>query len=194
MYCINCGKQIKDGSRFCKYCGSGQTEGTPVDSGYTRNSWDNPAIKQSQIMTGNFTAIDLGIVILYIILGIRWIAAFFGNIKNTWNVFGFMEADMRLLLMLVYILPFAIFLLIGAIGILNVRNQEYHVSIAVILAIVGLIMKIGAAIFDSYSIMNKVKLVAYQVFSVYGSIGIFTIIVCVVIAILLHAKMTGSGR
>lgn len=193
MYCTNCGKQIKDGSRFCKYCGGAQAAGNPAGAGNARNSWNNSTIKQSQIIEGNFTVIDLCVGILYIILGIRWIVTFFGNMKNTWNIFGFVEEDMRLLLMLVYILPFVIFLLLGAIGVFNVRNQEYHVSIAVVLAVIGLMMKIGAAIFDSYSI-SKVKLVAHQVFAVYGSIGVFTIIFSVVIAIFLHTKIKSSER
>ncbi|GHU64975.1 hypothetical protein AGMMS49983_11890 [Clostridia bacterium] len=29
MYCINCGKEIKDGAKFCPYCGSEQAEAAP---------------------------------------------------------------------------------------------------------------------------------------------------------------------
>lgn len=33
MYCRNCGKEIKDGSRFCLYCGQAVQGGNPGAQG-----------------------------------------------------------------------------------------------------------------------------------------------------------------
>lgn len=32
MFCMNCGKQLPDGAKFCKYCGTSQEADTPVES------------------------------------------------------------------------------------------------------------------------------------------------------------------
>lgn len=186
MYCTNCGKQIEDGSRFCKYCGSAQGNQPPL-KGQGTYSGRQTSAGMSEAFPGNLTAIDWCTVILYGILIIRWIAVFFGNLKLTWSIFGIVDSDMRLLLMMVYILPFVLVMLLCAIGILNIKNQEYHMSIGAILAVIGLLLKIGAVIFDTYSI-SAVKLMVFQIFRVYGSIGIFTIIFSVIIGIFLYTK------
>ena len=30
MYCMNCGKQIRDGARFCPFCGADQSDAAPA--------------------------------------------------------------------------------------------------------------------------------------------------------------------
>lgn len=192
MYCINCGKQIENESKFCKYCGSTQNMGYMGNKKSDCHSWDNNMTTESSArFKYNFSALDICIGILYIILVIRWIITLLENIKETWNIFDFVEPDMRLLLLIVYMLPFAIAILLCIVGFYNVKNQEYHISLGILLALFGFFMKIGTAIIDRFS-ANTLDIVAYQIFSVYGSIGIFTIILSVMITIILYSKASSN--
>ena len=35
MFCKNCGKEIKDGTKFCEFCGAGQENVQPIEQSST---------------------------------------------------------------------------------------------------------------------------------------------------------------
>lgn len=194
MFCSKCGKQIEDGSRFCPYCGNvqGQDAGQSSHLGYSANKNMYNSGNQGGGLLMGMSAVDIIIAALYIILALWWTVQFFSNLKGSWTTYEFLGTDAKFIGMILYIIPYALILCLSIIGALGVRKQEYHISTGVIIGGVGLILKIGSAIFDSASYKSYV-IVAQRVLFVYGAIGISTLILGIVIAVLLYAKLNQAG-
>ena len=73
MFCINCGKEISDGSTFCPECGTAQQETTPPPTSSTGN-FANP-VNQSAVKKAPYNAMC---IIGLVISGISLLLNFFG--------------------------------------------------------------------------------------------------------------------
>ena len=194
MFCTSCGREIKDGAKFCVYCGSSQMAGG-----------ENLRYKQSEKTTaGNITntakgfmegmtVLDLAIVFIYIVIIARWFGVFVSKLKYTWEVFEYVESDLRLLLIVLFFIPFGIVFLLSLVGIRSAKIKEYHISISVIIAIFALVVKV-AAFFLRNAAWGSYLYTGYIVLMLYGSIGVFTIIMCVLNGILLYTKANSNTR
>lgn len=188
MFCTSCGREIKEGAKFCVHCGSSQVEGKEnikyVQSGKMTENINRNTVKG--VMEG-MTFLDLVIVFIYITIIVRWFGVFVSNLKYTWGVFEYVEADFRLLLMVLFFIPFGIVFLLSFIGIRSVKRQEYHISISVIIAILALVVKV-AAFFLKNATWGSFLYTGYTVLMLYGGIGVFTIIMCVLNSVFLYTK------
>lgn len=190
MFCSKCGKQIEEGSRFCPYCGNVQepVAGRADNSMYSNKDSIHMDTNHGTGILKGMSAVDIIIAVVYLIMLLWWTIQFFSNLKGSWIVYEFMGPDAKFMGMIFYIIPYALVLCFSIIGILGVKKREYHISTSVIIVVIGLIVKIGSVVFNSISYKTYV-IVAQRVFAVYGAIGISTIVLGVITAVLLYAKM-----
>lgn len=196
MFCTNCGREIKDGAQFCVHCGSAQTVDTQGSYGWdTYQSYGQNETVQGAIgdKLKALTVLDWGIVLLYFITVFRWGKLFFTSLMPVWNAFHYVEADFRLLLMILYIVPSVIVIGFCVAGLWSVTNKKYHISIGIILCVLGLIFKIGQLIFAT-AIYGTAAHVAFRIFKVYGSVGVFTILMGIGIGILLYTRASSTHK
>lgn len=186
MFCNKCGKQIEDGSKFCQYCGGVQETPMGVNKNYSPTSYAQTAI------LGGMSVIDIVISAIYIILLLWWTSLFFKEIKDVWITFKHLENDAKFIGMLLYITPYVLLLCLVIVGIQGIRMHQYHVSIGVIISIIGIVTKMGAFIFDEVS-YKTYQIIITRVFSVYGSIGLSTIVLGIIISVLVYAKMNSNN-
>lgn len=189
MFCSKCGKQVDQGSRFCPHCGYIQKS---ADRKQHNQEYSNGEMHAGRSQCGEIilglSAVDIIIAVVYIIIVFWWTSQFLSNLKGTWQIYKFMEMDMKFVGMILYIMPYTLTLCLSLVGILGVRKREYHISTGVIIGILGLIMKIGSMIFDSVGYRSYL-IVVQRVFYVYGSIGITSLVLGIGIVVLLYAKI-----
>lgn len=185
MFCSKCGNQIEDGSRFCQYCGSTQEVGGENQS-YSIQTGGNEGILMGM------SAVELLICGMYILVAYWWTNSFLTKLKGSWQTFNYLGADAKFIGMILYIVPFVLVVGMAILGIVGVKDKEYHISTGVVIGVAGLLVKIGAAIFDAIS-YKTYAIIAYRIFAVYGAIGLSTVVMGILIVFLLYAK-TQQGR
>lgn len=186
MFCGKCGKQIEEKSRFCPYCGEILETNLESLDGHRRVD------KTGNVLLGSLTAVDIVIVVAYGIVTIWWTSLFFKELKFSWLTFGFLGTDAKFIGMVLYIIPYALILSFSIIGIHGVRTHRYHISTGVIIGMIGLITKIGSMIVNDMA-YKSYEVIATKIFTVYGSIGLSTIFISIVISVLLYAKLNGRS-
>ena len=87
MYCSKCGKEVKDGVKFCPYCGANcnDTAETEVDYNTQENSSNNSSksVKHNkQNKKGKKTGIIIGVIALFLVLGIVGFVIFGQPVKG----------------------------------------------------------------------------------------------------------------
>lgn len=63
MYCSNCGKQLEDGARFCKYCGAPTSHSeTPVSEPADKHSikQEDRALRENPVMVTEPLSLKFG--------------------------------------------------------------------------------------------------------------------------------------
>ncbi len=193
MFCTKCGKQIEEGSKFCQYCGAAQDSENTADR-VRKNDWvrqevsKDASIENKSVWMQGLSALDIGILVIYVVLIIRWTVTFFKGIKYTWDMFRYLEIVGNLIGMLLYIAPYVLILCLTIFGIRSVRKHQYNFSTGIIIVALGLIMKIGTLFFRNLTYINNV-VIGWRIFNTYGKIGIFTVVLGILASILLYAKM-----
>lgn len=195
MFCINCGKEIKDNAKFCVFCGCVQkSRNRGQINTYTLkelNDVRNFKDRIKNILIG-LTFLDVCIIGIYIAILCKWGIVFVSNMKYMWETFGDMEKDIRLLIMILFAIPAVSVVSFSVMGIKTVKRGEYHISLGMMLVVIGMVMKLGSYIFANVA-WDSVLFIATIIFMFYGSIGIFTVIMSGINCILLHSK-AGSAR
>lgn len=184
MFCNRCGKKIEDESKFCEFCGALQ-EGR-VDTVNNRNLYDLPE-RESKGIIGAMSAIDLVICALFVVIILWWTNIFFQNIKSNWEDFSLLNADMKFLGMILIIAPYIFVLGISAVGIMEIREKRYHMSVGVLIAAIAGIMKIGTYFFTEASFVSY-EIIFYKMFFTYGTAGFSTIVLGCIAAGLTYEK------
>lgn len=194
MFCFKCGKQIEDGSKFCQYCGAVQDNGNMSDTRYNstgnekqRHGFVDEVVNNKPAWYAGLSALDIGILVIYAVLILRWTVTFLKGIKYCWSTFSYLGIGGKLIGMLLYIVPYAFFLCLMVLGIQSVRKHRYNFSTGVITALLGLLMKIGTLFFRNIS-YGSYAIIGWRIFDIYGAIGIFTIVLGILAGILLYAK------
>lgn len=59
MFCSNCGKEIADGAKFCKYCGFSMDESADIKN-------EVSPVNHTEIATAHNTEMDRGALLLYL--------------------------------------------------------------------------------------------------------------------------------
>lgn len=93
MFCINCGKEIKDGYKFCDKCGAAQQESTPSPVSDTGN-YANP-INQATVQKAPYNKMCIiGLVISGISLLINF-CGLVGIVGTIVSVYGLITCEQK---------------------------------------------------------------------------------------------------
>ena len=190
MYCGNCGKENKEGVRFCAFCGAKMPEmkqSVPEENENIIRQEQQVHFKGNceNVQKTGIGATDIILVIIYILLAVPWTDLFVSNFMLTKTAFTFI--DEQNIAMGFYTLPYLLILAVVVIGIVNVFQQKYHISLGVAVIILSVILLIGKAVYSEIS-FDTVKLVAFRVFYVYGRLWIITLFFGIILTIFLYAK------
>lgn len=187
MFCFKCGGKLEESCRFCPYCGVSQLSDTePVQVTTDVQEEKDTTYVKSRMWYG-LSAVDIIICGVYIILAIRWADIFFSNLDGTWNYFGLIDSDTRFVGILIYLIVFAVLIILCLLGIMSVKNHKYHISISLFIIGAAVLLKAGMLIFNE-ALLDSAQIVAFQIFYVYGSAALSTIFLGVVNTVLLYSK------
>ncbi len=188
MFCSKCGKQIADGSNFCPYCGGKQEIVSQSSNNSMDNTaWTNSLDKNPTGIAAGFSAVDILLAVFYVILFIKWSASFIPNFSNTLKAFEFLGDGYRIGGISIYCVPYICMIALLAEGVREIIKHQYHIGIGVLTAGLGIIMKIGAFIFNEIS-FEPMKLIFYRIFLVYDNSTVIAIVLGAVITVLLLSK------
>lgn len=186
MFCNYCGKQIEDGSKFCPYCGKQMLRAESKD----QQSFNSEGKTPYSIDTGGrdkvgFSAVDVIIIALNVIICIRWINVFQLNYEYTKEAFKMIDKFSWGITF--YWIPFIIAMAFVVSAIIFQIKRNYYIFTGIGLTLLSVVLKIGAFIYDEIT-FDYDRLIYYRVFLVYKGVTTLTIILGVLITILLYYK------
>lgn len=182
MYCTKCGKENKDGARFCAYCGAEFRTNMQAETSQPLSYV--PRI-ETPAGTAGIKASDILLLILYIIWVIPWTLVAARNYESTKTAFDLL--DKQAIAMFCYLLPYILMLAIGIVGIVQIFKHKNYITLGILAMILSIVAKIGQAIFNETS-FETMELIGYRVFLVYGHEWIPTLVLGVILTVFLYAK------
>ena len=196
MFCSKCGKQIERGNKFCPYCGAVQVEKWQEEQPglyrggmeYRNAPIDRTTDRMNRGILGDMTGLDVVICAIFGILILWWTFTFFPGLKQSWISFSSMSADAKFLGILLLAIPYIFVLAMAGIGIYGVMHRAYHISMAILIGILGLFMKIADIFILTSFTYADYKLILRTLFVTYGEIGLSTVVLSIGAGILLYSK------
>lgn len=191
MFCNKCGKQNKDGVRFCAYCGA---ELNPSQTSKTVEQEKNREVRSVSSVgkAAGLKASDYILIALSVILVLIWADLFFSNYEITEMAFDWLGDD-RVQGILCYVFFFAMIAAVAVAVIIDIFKRKYHVSLGVTAAAISLIVGVGKQVYDEVS-FDTWELIWFRVFRVYGEIWIVSLVISVLLTVVLYAKYTQSRQ
>ena len=196
MFCSKCGKQIERGNKFCPYCGAVQVEKWQEEQPglyrggmeYRNAPIDRTTDRMNRGILGDMTVLDVVICAIFGILILWWTFTFFPGLKQSLISFSSMSADAKFLGILLLAIPYIFVLAMAGIGIYGVMHRAYHISMAILIGILGLFMKIADIFILTSFTYADYKLILRTLFVTYGEIGLSTVVLSIGAGILLYSK------
>lgn len=184
MYCNKCGKENKDGARFCAYCGN---ELKIIQKDMSLESLSCTLKSEKPIVYSGVKASDIILLILYVIWAIPWTYDAVLNYEVTKRAFDLLDTET--VAMVCYVLPCILALLIAVFGIIQVFQRRYYITMGILAMLLSVVIRIGRAIFNDLT-FDTTKMIGYRVFLVYGTEWFFPLIIGAILTVYLYAKRT----
>lgn len=149
---------------------------------------DRTTDRMNRRILGDMTVLDVVICAIFGILILWWTFTFFPGLKQSWISFSSMSADAKFLGILLLAIPYIFVLAMAGIGIYGVMHRAYHISMAILIGILGLFMKIADIFILTSFTYADYKLILRTLFVTYGEIGLSTVVLSIGAGILLYSK------
>lgn len=199
MFCINCGKELNEGVAFCIHCGYKQ-EREPERAAqqeqkytYTQNMEMKSSKKkfEPEKLLKNISVYDIGIIGFYGAVILKWVFIFIMNFRYMWDTVSYNPIIAKILFLAFYVVLFLLPAAVCGGGIWFTIKKNYRYMISLALAGIGFVLKIGSFI---------VRLIPWNSFlysggiaiSIFGSAGLYLIVMGLLCTIFLYAKNTSS--
>lgn len=185
MFCSKCGKENNDTAKFCAYCGAELKPG----SGTTDASYQPYHVDQTEKVSvpSGIGASGIIMIVLYVILAIPWTDIVLTHFGQTLIAFGLLDSE--IVGMICYFLPCVIVITMIVIGIVNIIRNKYYMLPGVVVAVLSVCMKIGAAIFNAVTFeTGMIGFICYRVFNPYSTIWVRSLVLSVLLIVFAYAK------
>lgn len=184
MYCRNCGREIKEGCRFCPGCGASQGEAAERRSmPYPFPVTDKSGIRASDVL----------IIAMYVLAALLWARVLALAWEDTRTAFGLLGRYEEIIASVLFVLPAVLLVVLAAIGIKEVTKKKYHVSIGIIIVCMSALAKVGSLIFSFDRISwDMVGITGYRVFAAYVTDWILVAVFGALAGVLSYMKNSGK--
>ena len=184
MFCSKCGKENNDTAKFCAYCGAELKSALGTDT-----SCQPYYVEQTEKVSvpSGIGASGIIMIVLYVILGIPWTNIVVKHYGQTAIAFGLL--DYEIMGIICYFLPYVIVIAMIVIGIVNIIRNKYYMLPGVVVAVLSVCMKIGAAIFNAVTFeTGMIGFICYRVFNPYSARWIRSLVLSVLLIVFAYAK------
>lgn len=204
MFCIQCGAEMADDSRFCPKCGHSveqsrqaddqqsapnRTTNNPTESA-ARNSFSNTMGRGQTYNAASLNAIDVGVIVLLAILVIRVFVLGVTRFADNVDAFEWTDGVMELVGIVLHwgVVAFFAGLCLGCIQVLMKTTNRGPVLLLSggILFVSSIILKVGFLILvvaDEWDFENDLSIILYRIFGTYDALVPFVVFVAVVLVI-----------